>query len=77
MKRADLENYLGEFVEVKLLDGEIIRGVLRKTQDEMFKNDANLYLPKNYYFVTGSKKSKICISCLFKTSLVKCVNKYI
>lgn len=71
MKRTNFETYLGKFVEVKLFDGEIIRGRLRKTQDEMFKNDANLYLPKNRYFVTGSTNSKICISCLFRSSHVK------
>ncbi len=73
MKRTDFEKYLNNFIEVKLFDGETIRGCLRKTQDEMFKNDANLYLPKNFYFVTENKNSKICISCLFKTSHVKCV----
>nr|WP_308742086.1 hypothetical protein [uncultured Anaerocolumna sp.] len=76
MKRTDFEKYIGEFVEVELFDGEIIRGCLRKSQDEMFRNDANLYLPKNFYFVTESKNSKTCISCLFKSSHVKYVNKY-
>ena len=71
MRRTDFEKYLGESVEVKLFDGEIVKGHLRKTQDEMFKNDANLFIPKKLYFVTESKESKICISCLFKVSHVK------
>ena len=73
MKRTDLEIYLGKVVEVKLFDGEIIRGCLRKTQDEMFKNDANLYLPKNYYFVTADIHATVCMSCLFRSSHVKCI----
>lgn len=75
MKRTDFEKYLGESVEVKLFDGEIIRGCLRKTGDEIFKNNANLYIPVNYYFVTESEQSKVCISCTFKVSHVKGVSK--
>lgn len=37
MKRADLETFLGKMVELKLFDGSVIRGCLRKTQDETFK----------------------------------------
>ncbi len=70
MNRADFEKYLGKFVEIKLFDGEIIKGCLRKTKDEFFKNDPNLYLKKNYYFVTGSRESRICISTLFRVSHV-------
>lgn len=75
MERTDLENYLGEFVEVKLFDGETIKGCLRKTHDEIFKNDPNLYIPKNRYFITENSESKICISCTFRTSHVKRVIK--
>lgn len=70
MNRADFEEYLGKLVEIKLFDGEVIKGYLRKTKDEFFKNDPNLYMKKNYYFVTGSSKSKICISTLFRVSHV-------
>lgn len=75
MKRTDFEKYLGEIVDITLFDGDIVRGCLRKTRDEMFKNDASLYLPWNRYFVTESKTSKICISYLFRTSHVKSVRK--
>ena len=71
MKRSDLEKYLGELVEVYFFDGEVIRGCLRKTHDEIFKNDANLYIPINRYFVTENKNSNECISFLFRTSHVK------
>ncbi len=37
MKRADLETFLGKMVELKLFDGSVICGCLRKTQDETFK----------------------------------------
>lgn len=70
MKREDLEKYLGKMAEITIFDDSVYKGCLRKTQDEMFKNDANLYIPKNLYFVTESKESKICTSCLFKTSHV-------
>lgn len=73
MRREEFEKYLGWDVEIKLFDGDIVRGCLRKTQDEMFKHDVNLYLPKNLYFMTSNAKSKICNSCLFKTSHVKSV----
>jgi hypothetical protein len=71
MKRADLETFLGKMVELKLFDGSVIRGCLRKTQDETFKGNPNLYLPKNYYFVTENTDSKVCSSCLFRSSHVR------
>lgn len=75
MKRADLEKHLGEFVEIKLSDSQIIKGCLRKTRDEMFKHDVNLYFPKNLYFITQNEDSKICISRLFKCSdVVRVIN---
>lgn len=39
MKRADLETFLGKKVELKLFDGSVIRGCLRKTQDETLKEE--------------------------------------
>lgn len=71
MKRADLEKYLGKDVEIKLFDDEVIKGYLRKTQDEMFKHNPNLYFPKNWYFVTATCESKRCISVLFRVSHIK------
>lgn len=71
MKREELEKNLGEMVEITLFDGEIIKGCLRKTHKEMFKNDPNLYLPQKRYFLTDSKESRHCISCLFRSSHVK------
>lgn len=71
MKRSDLEKYLGESVEIYFFDGEIIKGCLRKTHDEIFKGDANLYIPINRYFVTENEKTKECVSFLFRTSHVK------
>lgn len=75
MKRADLETFLGKMVELKLFDGSVIRGCLRKTQDETFKGNPNLYLPKNYYFVTENADSKVCSSCLFRSSHVRKVRE--
>ncbi len=71
MKREDLERYLGEMVEVIISDGSTYRGCLRKTGDQMFKDNPNLYIPKNHYFLTDTKDSKNCISCMFRSSHVK------
>lgn len=71
MKRADLETFLGKMVELKLFDGSVIRGCLRKTQEGIFKSDPDLYLPKNFYFVTANADSTVVISCLFRSSHVR------
>lgn len=75
MKRTDLETFLGKMVELKLFDGSVIRGCLRKTQEGIFKSDPNLYLPKNFYFVTANADSTVVISCLFRSSHVRKVRK--
>ena len=77
MKRSDLEQYLGKFVEIKIFNGDIVKGYLQKTGDEKFKNDLNLYLPKNLYFVTATRDSIVCISWLFRTSYVKSIKEII
>lgn len=77
MKRSDLEQYLGKFVEIKIFDGDVFQGFLHKTREEQFKNDPNLYLPKNFYFVTDTSGSNICISPIFRTSYVKSIKEII
>ena len=72
MKRAELEKFLGKKVEVKLFDDDVIQGVLHKTGEEMFKNNLNLYIPKNRYFLTNDNDE--CISYLFRSSHVKKIN---
>ena len=76
VKRLDFEKYLGEFVSLKLFDGSCICGVLRKTGEEAFRNNPNLSIPRNYYFVTKTKESNVCASCLFRVSHVKKIKKY-
>lgn len=66
MKREELEKYLKQKVKIELFDGDTIEGYLRKTGEEEFKNNPNLYIPKNYYFLTDGTLS--CISCIFKVS---------
>lgn len=68
MKREKLEKYLGKKVKIQLIDGDIIEGYLRKTGEDDFKNNPNLYIPKNYYFLTDGGSN--CISCIFRTSHV-------
>ncbi len=65
MKRSDLEQYLGKVVTITLFDNEVITGELHKTGEEQFKNNANLYLPQKWYFLTSPQ------SCLFRSSHVK------
>ncbi len=65
MKREEIERYIGKRVKITLFDNETIAGELHKTGEERFKNDANLYIPKNYYFVIYPQ------SCLFRCSHVK------
>ena len=73
MTREQLEKYLNEKVKVKLFDGDAIEGYLRKTGESDFKNNPNLYLPPNYYFLTDGNLN--CISCLFRVShIVKISN---
>ena len=69
MKRSELEKYLGKKVKVTIFDSSIADGILHKTGEDIFKNDPNLYLPQNYYFVTNEQRE--CISFLFKSSHVK------
>lgn len=64
MKREQLEKYLKEKVKVQLFDGDIIEGYLRKTGEDDFKNNPNLYIPQNRYFLVDDNLN--CISCLFR-----------
>lgn len=71
MRRELLEQMLGKKVEVTLVDKTKYTGILRKTRDEAFKNNLNLYLPNNFYFLTDEANQ--CKSALFRTSYVwKC-----
>lgn len=66
MKKELLEKYLGKQVTITLLRGEIITGELQKTGTEIFKNNSNLYIPKNYYTLIKPDCYKI-----FRSSHVK------
>ena len=59
MKREELEKHLGRTVEITLFDGDTIKGELHKTREERFKNEPNLYIPYNYYFLINPQ------SCIF------------
>ena len=71
MTRIELEKHLGKYVKIQLFDDELIFGFLTKTQDERFKNQPNLYIPHNLYFLTANKNSLNCETCLFKVSHIK------
>lgn len=68
MKREKLEKQLGKIVEITLFDGKVIKGELHKTREERFKNEPNLYIPYNYYFLINPQ------SCIFKCSHVTKIN---
>lgn len=68
MTREHLEKYLNKNVKVKLFNGDVFEGCLRKTGSEDFKNNPNLYILKNRYFLTDNNLN--CISCLFRVSHV-------
>ena len=65
MKRSDLEKHLGKVVTITLFDNEIITGELHKSGEERFKNNPNLYIPQNLYFLICPQ------SCLFRSSHLK------
>ncbi len=68
MTRTELEKYLGKNVKITLFDGDVIIGQLHKTGEGNFKNNPNLYIPRNRYFCildTGG------ISCVFRVSHIK------
>lgn len=71
MKRQDLEKYLDKMIMVDIGAGRIFTGCLRKCGDERFKNDPNLYIPRNFYFLSSNEKSFDCVSWIFRFSHVK------
>lgn len=73
MKRDKLEQYLGTEVAVTLFDHSVYEGTLRKTASEEYKDDPNLYIPKNSYFLTDDN-GDVC-SCIFKCSHVTKLNE--
>lgn len=70
MTRTELEQHLGKRVKITLFDETVIDGFLHKTGEESFKNEPNLYVPRNYYFCTASQ-SQVPISYIFKVSHIK------
>ena len=64
-----LEENLGRRIKVRLFDGAEYEGYLRKSGDERYRNDPNLYLPKNYYFLTDDYG--VCKTCLFRVSHIQ------
>lgn len=70
MNRKQLENNIGRNVKIRLFDGKTIEGYLRKTGEEDYKGNPNLYLPKNMYFLTDGI-SNVCTTCLFKVSHIR------
>ncbi len=70
MNRKQLESNLGKNVKIRLFDGETIKGHLRKTGEEEYRNNPNLYIPKNLYFLTDGISNE-CRTCLFRVSHIR------
>ncbi len=76
MTRTELEKYLGKNVKITLFDGDIIKGVLHKTGEEKFKDEPNLYIPRNYYFCTARGLQKPIACLLFRVSHIKSLKEF-
>ena len=61
MKQSELENYLGQHVEVTLFDDFAYRGILRKTEEKIER-----YVKQKCYFCEGEQDNYI-----FRCSHVK------
>ena len=61
MKQSELENYLGQHVEITLFDDFAYRGILRKTEEKIER-----YVKRFYYFCEGEQDNII-----FRCSHVK------
>ncbi|MEF9892625.1 MAG: hypothetical protein RR738_04785 [Anaerorhabdus sp.] len=67
MKRDILDELIGMVVTVVLFDGDEITGELHKTGEEIFKDNPNLYIPKNRYVLIEHFGKH---SCVFRSSHV-------
>jgi hypothetical protein len=72
MKKEDFERLIGRATYITLFDGTTVEGILEKTGDE--KQDNNLKLVKNYYFVRDFSTNKVVRNLIFRSSHVKKVS---
>lgn len=73
INRKIVESYLNKKVEIKLFDDEIIIGELHKTGEEIYKDNPNLYILRNYYFVKFTHINDH--SCIFRSSHIKSIKE--
>lgn len=71
MKRDNLEQYIGKQVLITLFNGDSLKGYLFKTHTEIVKNNLNLYIPQNYYFVSEYEDPISSTSCIFRLSHIR------
>lgn len=64
MKKENVNLFLGKKVFIILFDGTEMIGELHETGEEIFKNNPNLFIPKNYYTLINPQ------SCIFRSSHV-------
>lgn len=70
MNRKYVETFLGKLVKIKLFDGTVMKGYLHKTGTEKFKNNPNLYIPKNYYVLLNAHDQDI-YNVIFRSSHIR------
>ncbi len=71
MDKNKIDKYLGKTVEVTIIDGSTLQGELHKTGEEIFKNEPNLYTPRNYYVLVNPQTLQANKHTIFKCSHVQ------
>ena len=80
INRSIVESYLGQKVEITLFNGMTFVGELHKTGEESYKNNPNLYNPRNYYFLENKLLQNAFgywTSGIFRSSHIKKIQKVI
>lgn len=72
MKKEELVNHIGNYVKLLLIgDNYYQSGFLRHSSEDDFKNNPNIYLKKDYFFLTNGKHQNFPNSPIFKVSHIK------
>lgn len=71
VRKKDLDTYLDQEVCITLFDGSVLTGYLMKTGDELVRQNPNLYLPKNYYFLVETLGDNVSKGGLFRCSHIR------
>jgi len=70
MDKNKIDKYLNKRVEITIIDGSILQGELHKTGELIFKNEPNLYIPRNYYVLINPQTLQANKHTIFRCSHV-------